>query len=82
MSDVSMQDYLDGNVDDDPGPGTTETSETTNRESPWLYSRNHNDNGTPQRCRYCGADFPTQGRRNHMLNRHEAECEERDQDGE
>lgn len=71
----TMQDYLDADADD----SERDTSDESASGSPWPYDRNLNDNGTAQRCRYCGEEFPTSGRRNYSLNVHEANCEERDE---
>jgi len=72
---VTMEDYLDpdGGTQDDDRADEPPTS-------PYPYSRGRNEHGTAQRCRWCGEGYETRGRRNYMLNRHEAECPERDTD--
>ena len=74
MGEKTMQDYLDGDAD----ANESDTADESESSSPWPYDRNFNRKGTPQRCRYCGKDFSTSGRRNYQLNVHEANCEERD----
>jgi len=71
---VTMEDYLD-DLDEDPEPATTDEE----YEYPYPYRRNKNEHGTPQRCRYCGEDFPTAGRRNHWLNRHQSHCDAKEE---
>jgi len=73
--DVTMQDYLED--------VNTEQQQTTSDDDPgsgYPYDQNTNRHGTPQRCRWCGKDFETLGRRNHWLNMHESDCEERGSD--